>query len=797
MYDRLGVQKSDNGSTWTNVSETWMLKSASTTAPWSKSFGSSGPGWIFPETEVLARAAGSGDLPIEMNLNTRYLRFWFWSDVSTREDGWNITLKAKGPVGKIIKTRLKLKNDQSLYIHNDRRHRALDPDHDIPRAGLSGSSGPTFNPGNERVGLPGDQQSEKDIGQGFQDYEVKIQCSYKGGISQEKKVKVTANERYIELVIRSWRDLTDRGWRIHPCWYYYLNTHFGTRVRFDNFGAWIQRNTKAKNVPNPEINYVYIHLHPDIIRNWLWISDRDHIDSRREEFSTFVYGLWGYSSGLESDEQGSVDRTSGTSSSGYAGANDPDPRHGLNAKTDSTANDIAWDGRNYAHCTFGDEPYGNGNPIKIDGKYHLVPGSNGFQDHEDWHEIINYDPQYATNTDSTENADDDERGIKSYGNHKDDHYGDRFGGNRWQGRFRWAPGRRSENAAYLARYGSPDRVSIGWHNYYNIQDLQYIFYFKDEDENGNGKVYEDKNAYVFIDENDHSKGTKLYDGDWSVSRNDLFALLGQLKQKFGHPEKLGDDADQSTEGTKKFKRGDVWRIYPNMNFLSIQNDAPEAAGRTAPRTAKKVNVIRSAVDTDAEWELTSLKQNYDLLEFGKDGVGDYFFDVELILKEFDSNKYNDGNEGSLNAHDNGPTINFGQLWKFPVGLDDGVMNTYNYDWKIESTDTRPEVVVYEYDTDEDLGPDRKTATKGSSISGDEHYNGNSNMEMNMYIGNPRIIKTAHGFAEPGWLPGGEGALKKPEGGGEPDKGLDPGEDPGEGPAPGKGPDPGEPIMDGY
>ena len=642
---------------------------------------------------------------------------------------------------------LKLKNDRSLDIDFERRHRVLNGDY-------SDRTGPTFSLGEERVGLPGDQQSEKDIQQGFQDYEVKIQCSYIGGISQERTVTVRVNERYIELIIRSWRDITDRGWKVRPCWYYYFNTHFGTRIRFDNFGVWIKRNTKAKNVPNPEINYVYIHLHPDIIRNWLWISDRDHIDSRREEFSTLVYGLWGHPGSGDT-----VKRFSGSDSSGYAGADEPDRRHGLNAKADLDANDLAWDERNYAHCSFGDEPYGNGNPIKIDGKYHLVPKAGG---HEDWHEIINFDPEYAERTGTTENAHDDERGIGSYGNNKTDHYGDRFGGNRWQGRFRWAPGRRSENTAQQAKEGSPDRVSIGWHNYYNIQDLQHIFYFEDQDEEGNVIVYKDKNAYVFNDENDHSRGTQLYDNTegWSVSRNDLFALLGQLKNKFGHPENLQDDGDGSDENTKKFKRGDVWRIYPNMDFRSIELDGGEGnMGRTAPRTAAGSNTITPPVNTSSEWALTSLKQYYEYLEFGKDDVGDYFFDAELIFKEFDSNNYNDGNQGSLNAHDNGPTINFGQLWKFPVGLDDTVMNTFNYDWKIESTDQRPEVDVYEYDTDEDLGPDRKVASS-SSVAGDEHWNGSSNMEINMYIGNPRIVKTPEGFAEPGWLPRGEGTLKR-------------------------------------
>jgi len=97
QYDRLGIQHSDDGQNWANISVPWMQTSKSTTPPYSEDFGGrswkdSGNGWILPGTISKAQTLGSGSLPIGLNFEKRYVKFWWQSDGNANDSGWNITL---------------------------------------------------------------------------------------------------------------------------------------------------------------------------------------------------------------------------------------------------------------------------------------------------------------------------------------------------------------------------------------------------------------------------------------------------------------------------------------------------------------------------------------------------------------------------------------------------------------------------------------------------------------------------------------------------------------------------------
>ena len=98
MYDRMGVQSSPDGITWTNVSFPGFRSSANATAPWSTSFGSpSTPGWIFPkDTSELSSLGGNPSQTFDVG--EQYVKFTFVSDGSQQERGWNLSMNAVDPV---------------------------------------------------------------------------------------------------------------------------------------------------------------------------------------------------------------------------------------------------------------------------------------------------------------------------------------------------------------------------------------------------------------------------------------------------------------------------------------------------------------------------------------------------------------------------------------------------------------------------------------------------------------------------------------------------------------------------
>jgi len=107
MYDRLGIQTSTDGVSFNNISVQYLQTSANTTPPYSTSFGgaswnstASYNGWILPKDEpraILLGGVPSNTFPALLPLGTRYVRFYFFSDGSAQDDGWNITIQPNTP----------------------------------------------------------------------------------------------------------------------------------------------------------------------------------------------------------------------------------------------------------------------------------------------------------------------------------------------------------------------------------------------------------------------------------------------------------------------------------------------------------------------------------------------------------------------------------------------------------------------------------------------------------------------------------------------------------------------------
>jgi len=108
MYDRLGIEVSNDGVNFSNFSGIpWMNKSSTSTPPYSTSFaggsqassGSYGTdGYIFPDNEGQAQTYDpSAVFPYEFETSFRFIRFHFISDGSSNDEGWNITLQPNTP----------------------------------------------------------------------------------------------------------------------------------------------------------------------------------------------------------------------------------------------------------------------------------------------------------------------------------------------------------------------------------------------------------------------------------------------------------------------------------------------------------------------------------------------------------------------------------------------------------------------------------------------------------------------------------------------------------------------------
>ena len=108
MYDRLGIQVSNDGTNWINISGIpWLNVSASGTPPYSQSYGGSSQsstssygtnGYILPQNIAQAQVYdGTAQFPYTFQTAFRYVRFNFLSDGSAQRAGWDITIEPNTP----------------------------------------------------------------------------------------------------------------------------------------------------------------------------------------------------------------------------------------------------------------------------------------------------------------------------------------------------------------------------------------------------------------------------------------------------------------------------------------------------------------------------------------------------------------------------------------------------------------------------------------------------------------------------------------------------------------------------
>lgn len=102
MYDRLGIQVSNDNVTYNNITGVSWLQSSSTSTPsWSSTFygtswnsTGSNNGYIFPKDIIRAILLGASSFPTTIQTGYRYVKFYFKSDSSTTDVGWNLTIKS-------------------------------------------------------------------------------------------------------------------------------------------------------------------------------------------------------------------------------------------------------------------------------------------------------------------------------------------------------------------------------------------------------------------------------------------------------------------------------------------------------------------------------------------------------------------------------------------------------------------------------------------------------------------------------------------------------------------------------
>ena len=107
QYDRLGIQVSNDGINFSNVSIQYLQTMATSTPPWSDSFaggvwssGASANGYVLPALTSRAITLGgvpSGTFPATISTGFRYVRFYFRSDSSSNDLGWEIDLFPNTP----------------------------------------------------------------------------------------------------------------------------------------------------------------------------------------------------------------------------------------------------------------------------------------------------------------------------------------------------------------------------------------------------------------------------------------------------------------------------------------------------------------------------------------------------------------------------------------------------------------------------------------------------------------------------------------------------------------------------
>jgi hypothetical protein len=109
MYDRLGIQVSDDDLNYTNIVVPWMYESAVSTPPYSQDRLSETDGYIFPRVST----GLEGEV---IDTGKRFIRFYFSSDGSVVDTGWDLTIQPNTPYTDLNKP---VPLGTSLYLENN------------------------------------------------------------------------------------------------------------------------------------------------------------------------------------------------------------------------------------------------------------------------------------------------------------------------------------------------------------------------------------------------------------------------------------------------------------------------------------------------------------------------------------------------------------------------------------------------------------------------------------------------------------------------------------------------------
>lgn len=123
MYDRLGIQVSNDGVEYTNYNILWGQTSNVEEPPYGSYFfensnwNSEGsyPGPILPQNTPRAILLGAEAFPATLNTGHRYVRFYFFSDSSSNASGWDMLLQPNIPYTTPAQT---LTVGSTLYLAN-------------------------------------------------------------------------------------------------------------------------------------------------------------------------------------------------------------------------------------------------------------------------------------------------------------------------------------------------------------------------------------------------------------------------------------------------------------------------------------------------------------------------------------------------------------------------------------------------------------------------------------------------------------------------------------------------------
>ena len=159
------------------------------------------------------------------------------------------------------------------------------------------------------------------------------------------------------------------------------------------------------------------------------------------------------------------------------------------------------------------------------------------------------------------------------------------------------------------------------------------------------KMYTDNKA--FVRDGSDASGV-VYD----VTIGDVGKLFYKLRLMWGH-----QDSD-SESGNQELMGGDVWHIYPNMLWKGADGNEGDTKLTEPEAYGGRYEV--------GDHTPGNTKADFENLNFGLDAAGEWLFDIEIRLVEFDSNFFNGGGTGIYaDNHDNGPFINLGQMYKYP------------------------------------------------------------------------------------------------------------------------------------